>query len=150
TNPLGLLELRSRMKQLGDRLRHEDRTIPHARPLRSKNDFCQAGCSESYWQKEYERKPGLAQRLRLSRFGHEAVQILQSSSTSVARASIFHHSKALWMLMLRLRNRASFGAEELQSCLDNLQELKVKTQSRILRKRMNYSDFFILVHSVMF
>jgi hypothetical protein len=54
------------------------------------------------------------------------------------------------MLMLRLRNRASFSAEELQSCLDNLQELEVKTQSRVLRKRMNYSDFFILVRSVMF
>ena len=53
-------------------------------------------------------------------------------------------------VVLRLRNRSSFSAEELQSCLDNLQELEVKTQSRILRKRMNYSDFFILVHSVMF
>jgi len=52
------------------------------RPLRSKNDFCQAGCSESYWQKEYERKPGLAQRLRLSRFGHEAIEIPQWSSRS--------------------------------------------------------------------
>ena len=121
-----------------------------ARPLGSKNDFWQAGCSESYWQKEYERRPGLAQRLKLSRFGHEAVDIPQWSSTSVAQASIKDHSKALWMLMLELRNRASFSAEKLRSCLDNLQELEVKTQSRILRKRMNYSDFFILVHSVMF
>ena len=40
-----------------------------------------------------------------------------------------------WMLMLRLRNRSSFSAEELQSCWDNLQELEVKTQSRILRSK---------------
>src|SRR5262245_35036183 len=37
------------------------------------------------------------------------------------------------MLMLRLRNHSSFSAEELQSCLDSLQELQVKTQSVAFR-----------------
>src|SRR6516165_9237545 len=104
---------------IGGRLRCGDRTIPHRPSAWIEERFLASRLLRKLLAEGIRTKARSGPTPQTLPVGHEAAQILQWSSTSVAQASIKDHSKALWMLMLGLRNRASFSAEELQSCLDN-------------------------------